>query len=151
MSKYDTVVRQTEELANSSQTTLQISKKNKKNIDIDEIIELFHGLEKQGKAKGLHTEFMIRGESVAGWSTLKGFGDDLKTVEDFLDYYNNTVSVTTKFGNFFQLQLTVFTSAIKNNKVVYRNDVKHEKVKHPDGKIDKKVNPKVFGKKKTKN
>ena len=51
--------------------------------------------------------FIIRGLNAAGWRTLKGFGTELD-IDEVEDYYVNKVKSTTKFKDFYQVQVTTF-------------------------------------------
>jgi hypothetical protein len=145
MSKYNTIVRQQEKLKNSTQKTLQVSRNDKKLIDIDEVIKLTTGLQGIGDSQDKNTSLLIRGESIAGWTTIKGFDEDLKSIDDYLEYYSNRVKSTGKFNGFYQLQVTIISY---DKKVEARKDLDHYKVKHPEEKAEKKVSKSIFGKQK---
>ena len=96
------------EFANSVQTTIQISKNDKSNIqteDIGAIIDRFNN----GGAK-----IMVRALNIERWMTLKGFDEDFDA-ESFIDYYRNKVEeeAVEKFTEFPQVQISVIK--IKNN------------------------------------
>ena len=96
------------EFANSVQTTIQISKNDKSNIqteDIGAIIDRFN----KGGAK-----IMVRALNIERWMTLKGFDEDFDA-ESFIDYYRNKVEeeAVEKFTEFPQVQISVIK--IKNN------------------------------------
>jgi hypothetical protein len=142
MSKYITEIRQKEEFPTFTQKTLQISKRNQGKITLEEVMELAVGLEKIGEKQGEHVQMLIRGLGPDRMHTLKGFDEDLKTLDDYEEYFNNNVKDTVKFESFYQLQITIFST---KNKKLDRKDVAHYKV---DNGPKKKVNKKVFDKKK---
>ncbi len=127
-------VLQREDLQNSSQKTVQLSRTDKKNIKLSEINEWSKGLYQAGQSKNKRTSLLIRGLSNAGWFTLKGFDQDVMDEEDYIDYFNNRVKSTDKFDDFHQLQITLVTY---DKDIGDRKDLGHYKVSHPQEKITK--------------
>jgi hypothetical protein len=113
MSKYITDIIQKEEFPKFTQKTLQISKRNQAKITLEEVMELAVGLEKIGEKQGEYVKMLIRGLGPIRMHTLKGFDEDLKTLDDYEEYFNNNVKDTVKFESFYQLQITIFQQKIK--------------------------------------
>jgi hypothetical protein len=90
------------EFANSIQTTIQLSNKNKSKIQTDEVKQIVDRFQRGG------SKIIVRGLNVERWMTLKGLNEDFDA-ETFLDYYKNKVSedAVEKFTEFFQLQISV--------------------------------------------
>jgi hypothetical protein len=148
MSKiYNTIVRQSEKFKNSSQETLQLSRNDKRMLDLKEVAHLAGGLQKVGDTQGRKTGLLIRGESKLGWQTLKGFDDDIESIEEYIDYFNNKVQNKEKFNGFYQLQVTIISTS---DKVLDRGKMAHYKIKHPEPKIEKEVSKAIFKKPKKK-
>lgn len=148
--KYNTKIRATETFKNSTQKTLQISKTSGDMITVDDVIELGSGLQKVGEVKGFHTQLLIKGMSKAWETTLKGFDEDLKSIDDYLEYYSNKVKSTDKFNGFFQLQITIVTYKIddKNQRVPDRKARGHSTVKAiKEPAVEKIVDKNLFKKK----
>ncbi len=144
---YNTVVRQTEVLKNSTQKTLQISRTDGKLINLKDVMELGVGLQDVGDSKGLHTQLLIKGMNNARETTLKGFGEDLKSIDDYLEYYSNRVKSTDKFEGFHQLQITIVTYKVndKNERIPDRKQRGHSAVPAIKDKNDK-INKDIFKK-----
>ena len=90
------------EFANSVQTTIQLSNRNKSKITTDEVKQIVDRFQRGG------SRIIVRGLNVERWLTLKGLNDEFDA-ETFLDYYKNKVSedAVEKFTEFFQLQISV--------------------------------------------
>jgi len=144
MNKYETIVRQQEKFKNSTQQTLQVYRKDKKLIDVEEVIKLATGLQAVGDSQGKKTSLLIRGSDKAGEHTIKGYDENLQSIDEYLDYFSNRVKSTAKFNGFYQLQITVVSYNDGD-----RKDLGHYKVKHADtyDKPEKKVTKAIFDKK----
>jgi len=90
------------EFANSVQTTIQLSNRNKSKITTDEVKQIVDRFQRGG------SKIIVRGLNVERWMTLKGLNEDFDA-ETFLEYYQNKVSedAVEKFTEFFQLQISV--------------------------------------------
>jgi len=90
------------EFDKSSQTTIQLSNKNKSNITTDEISQIIDRFQKGG------AKILVRGLNIERWMTLKGLNEEFDG-ESFVDYYKNKVeeSAVEKFTEFSQVQISV--------------------------------------------
>ena len=86
----------------SIQTTLQISNKNKSDIDIDDVKAIIK------KVSVNDAKVMVRALNIERWMTLKGFNDEFDA-ESYEDYFRNKVQEENleKFTKFKQLQISV--------------------------------------------
>jgi hypothetical protein len=86
----------------SIQTTLQISNKNKSDIDIDDVKAIIK------KVSVNDAKVMVRALNIERWMTLKGFNDEFDA-ESYEDYFRNKVQEEDleKFTKFKQLQISV--------------------------------------------
>lgn len=86
----------------SIQTTLQISNKNKSDIDIDAVKAIIK------KVSVNDAKVMVRALNIERWMTLKGFNDEFDA-ESYEDYFRNKVEEEDleKFTKFKQLQISV--------------------------------------------
>ena len=86
----------------SIQTTLQISNKNKSDIDIDAVKAIIK------KVSVNDAKVMVRALGIERWMTLKGFNDEFDA-DSFEDYFRNKVEEEDleKFTKFKQLQISV--------------------------------------------
>ena len=82
------------------------SKTNKADIDVDVLQGLVEGLEKQAKEEGENIQIKICALNNQRWFTMKRLDSELN-VEDFEDYYRNTVANIAKFEKFAQLEVTI--------------------------------------------
>ena len=91
------------EFADSVQTTIQLSNRDKSNITLDEIQQIID------RFQGGGAQIMVRGLNIERWQTLKGMNEEFDP-ESFIDYYVNKVKEADveKFTEFFQVQITVF-------------------------------------------
>ena len=90
------------EFANSVQTTIQLSNRNKNKITTDEVKQIVDRFQRGG------SKIIVRGLNVERWLTLKGLNDEFDA-ETFENYYRNKVAedAVEKFTEFFQLQISV--------------------------------------------
>ena len=86
----------------SIQTTLQISNKNKSDIDIDAVKAIIK------KVSVNDAKVMVRALNIERWMTLKGFNDEFDS-ESYEDYFRNKIAEEDlhKFTKFKQLQISV--------------------------------------------
>jgi hypothetical protein len=90
------------EFADSVQTTIQLSNRDKSNITLDEIQQIID------RFQGGGARIMVRALNVERWLTLKGFNEEFNGVE-LEEYYANKVeeSAVEKFTQFPQVQICV--------------------------------------------
>jgi hypothetical protein len=90
------------EFADSVQTTIQLSNRDKSNITLDEIQQIID------RFQGGGAQIMVRALNVERWMTLKGFNEEFNG-EDLENYYINKVeeSAVEKFTQFPQVQICV--------------------------------------------
>lgn len=81
-----------------------MSKVNKNEISYGDIIKVLDGIENQASKKKDTVRVMIRGLSIDGYKTIKGYNADIVTDDE---YYRNSVSDTKKFLQFSQIQITI--------------------------------------------
>ena len=88
------------EFEKSTQTTIQLSNKDRSNITIDEISQIINRFEKAG------SQILVRGLNIERWMTLKGLNEEFDG-ETFIEYYQNKVEETAveKFTQFSQVQI----------------------------------------------
>lgn len=109
MADFQTNVSKQIQLVDSTQTTLQVFKKNKKEITPKEIKVLTKQiLDKAPKG----TKMRIRALGVDKFYTLKSLDGDLDVLEGE-EYAQGKVKDTSKFSNFYQLELTVIKPITK--------------------------------------
>ena len=91
------------QLNDGTQTTIQLSNKDKSNISTDDIKEIINHLTVGG------TKIMVRGLNIERYQTLKGMNGEFNA-DEFVDYYVNKVAEADvkKFTEFKQIQITVF-------------------------------------------
>ena len=107
--KYNSVITETKNFANVTETTIQISRTNGKGIDVDEFQNIYAGLRQKTDSK-----LVVRALNNQRWFTFKGYSDDELNIDSFEDYYKNKVSETGKFENFSIIQIT----SLKSNKKI---------------------------------
>ena len=105
--KYKSVITETKNFANVTETTMQISRANGRGIDVDEFENIYAGLRQKTNSK-----LVVRALNGQRWFTFKGYSDDELNIDSFEDYYKNKVSETGKFENFSIIQIT----SLKSNK-----------------------------------
>ena len=91
------------QLTDGTQTTIQLSNRDKSNITTDEIKEIINHMAVGG------TKIMVRGLNIERWMTLKNMNGDFDA-EELIDYYRNSVreADVEKFTEFSQIQIAVF-------------------------------------------
>jgi len=96
-------------LGDTIQTTVQISRENKKHMTLDEIRKLFIGMEERASKNGDVVRILVRGmDPYMGGHTLKGFKEDFMSDEEFEDYWGNNVKQANKFNDFFNATITIW-------------------------------------------
>lgn len=103
--KYRSVITDTKQFSNVTETTMQISRTNNKGINVDEFKKIYAGIR-----QGTDSKLVIRGLNGQRWFTFKGYKDDELNIDDFEEYYENKVSETGKFKNFSIMQITSLKS-----------------------------------------
>ena len=90
-------------MGDGTQTTIQLSNRDKSDITTDEIAEILIRLSSGG------SKIMVRALNIERWHTLKGMNEEFDP-ESFVDYYVNKVREedVQKFTEFKQVQITVF-------------------------------------------
>ena len=93
--------------AGAKEQTIKVTKQDgKSTITLVQIRKLVNAIEKQAKEKGENIRVMVRGMNATHRFTLKGFDGGLD-VQDVEEYFEGTVSDASKFGAFFQLDITI--------------------------------------------
>jgi predicted DNA-binding antitoxin AbrB/MazE fold protein len=88
------------------QAAYQIESKKKEMIKLIDIENIVKALEETALKKGEKAKIMIRGMNGTGMRTLKGYNENLEEkYED--DYFLGRVKDTTKFSNYYQLQIYI--------------------------------------------
>jgi hypothetical protein len=82
---------QIEYASGGTKTQIQISRKNKKNMTFEEIKKLYEKMMEEAHEENENIDIVITGLNIQKWTTLKGFGRDMISLEDFDDYYVNSV------------------------------------------------------------
>ena len=107
MSIYETKVINNREWADVTEKTVQFVRKDKKPImKISDIRDLVDGLKATADKKNDTVRILVRAMAPDGMKTLKGYNTELM-VEDYEDYYKNSVQDPSKFGYFSHIQITV--------------------------------------------
>ena len=106
--KYNSDVTQTRDFGKTIETTLRISRFNeKKQIDVDEL----HGiLTNITKSLTPDTKVMIRVMNIQRMFTIKSFADDDLNIDDFDEYYQNSVADLDKFEKFSSVYITTLAT-----------------------------------------
>jgi hypothetical protein len=93
-----------EEIGGKQIKCIQVYRKDKKYITLEQVSNLFNDL----KNKGINSnKIMIRGLNDLRFTTLKGKNQEDIDFDD--DYYQNKVLDKKKFTNFIQLQIYVYS------------------------------------------
>ena len=95
----------TKKYIDSEENTIQIYKKNKNRISVDEVRRLVGNIQKERP----NAKILVRGLGIDRWHTLKTFDEELN-IMDTDTYYQGKVKEPDKFADFSQLQLTVLKS-----------------------------------------
>ena len=76
-------------------------------IDPKDVKSLVEDLMKEAKKKFPNYKMRVRGLNALQWFTLKGFDQDNLNVDEIDEYLDGRVSDDSKFGNFFQLEISI--------------------------------------------
>jgi hypothetical protein len=107
MNLYNTKIVKDRKFADVSERTIQLTRQDGKQImDVDDIRDLVDGLQRTAAQKGDTIRILVRAMAIDGMKTLKGYNTDLM-VDDFEDYYRNSVHDPSKFSFFSHLQITI--------------------------------------------
>ena len=104
---YNKQILKTVKIGKVQQTTVQMSRNDKKMLSMDEIAEISKSIQTQADKKNEKIKIMIRGLNIDKWYTLKSFHSDLNP-DEVDDYLEGLVHDTHKFKDFFQIHLTVY-------------------------------------------
>ena len=104
---YNKQILKTVKIGKVQQTTVQMSRNDKKMLSMDEIAEISKSIQTQADKKNEKIKIMIRGLNIDKWYTLKSFHSDLNA-DEVDDYLEGLVHDTHKFKYFFQIHLTVY-------------------------------------------
>jgi len=99
--KYNMNLTEIKETTNAFQRTINLHRKDKKPIEINEIKKMYEKFIPAG------TKCIIRGLNNVQWYTLKNLAEDNLNLQSYEDYWINKVKDSTKFEKFFQLSITV--------------------------------------------
>jgi hypothetical protein len=97
----------TTKVSKVKQTTVQLSRTDKKNLSIDDIAEIAKSIQTQADKKKEKIKMMIRGLNIDKWYTVKSFDSDLNA-DEIDDYLDGQVHDTNKFNDFFQIHVTIY-------------------------------------------
>lgn len=100
-SRYNNVITETRTFNNSVEKTMQITRSNNKQIDVNEMESLFKGIQKNKKG----SKFIVRALNGQRWFTFKGYEDSELNIMDFEEYYENKVKDSQKFEMFSQIEI----------------------------------------------
>jgi hypothetical protein len=89
------------------QTTVQMSRTDKKTLSIDDIAEIAKSIQSQADKKKENIKMMIRGLNIDKWYTIKNFDHDLNA-DEIDEYLDGQVHDTHKFNDFFQIHVTIY-------------------------------------------
>lgn len=107
LNMYDTKVLKKRPFVGVLETTVQFTRKDKKPIMcIADIIDLVDGLQAKADEKKNNIRILVRALAIDGMKTLKGYTTNLM-IQEFEDYYKNSVKDATKFGFFSNIQITI--------------------------------------------
>ena len=150
---YHQDIRGEENFVGTSQKTIQLSRNDKKPMTIKEIVDLVKTIEDIKASEGYSTQILVKGLGPDREHTLKGRNEPMKTIEEYLQYFQSDVKDSSKFDSFYNIQITVFSSKIgKDGTFIRREDAKHEKIAPMTGKkpkefVEKVVTKAIFNKK----
>jgi hypothetical protein len=91
----------------TSLTSLQVLRKDKKPISLDDVKKLTLHYGQQAEKADDDVRIGIRGMAIDGWKTLKDMNNSILTEAEYDDYYVNKVMDTNKYHSFPQLQVYV--------------------------------------------
>jgi len=91
----------------TSLTSLQVLRKDKKPISLDDVKKLTLHYGQQAEKADDDVRIGIRGMAIDGWKTLKDMNNSILTEQEYDDYYVNKVMDTNKYHSFPQLQVYV--------------------------------------------
>jgi len=104
---YNKQVIKTVKVGKVNQTTVQMSRKDKNMMKMDEIANIVQSIENEAKKRKEKVKVMVRALNIDKWYTVKKFDNDLDS--DIVDdYMNGLVEDTPKFNNFFQAHFTLY-------------------------------------------
>jgi hypothetical protein len=106
VNRYNTWVSETRKHALVSEKTMQITRKGRKQMDIDELEGLYGGLRKN-KADSKYVIRILNGHR---WFTIKGYEEEDLNIMSFEEYYQNKVKETGKFEMISQIEITMMTA-----------------------------------------
>ena len=107
MSIYKTQVVNSRDWTDVTEKTIQFVRRDKKPItDLQQIKQLVDGLQKAADKKHDRIRILVRAMTPDGMKTLKGYNAQL-ALEEFDEYYQNSVQDAQKFRSFSHLQITV--------------------------------------------
>jgi hypothetical protein len=75
-----------------------------RDIEVEDVKKIYNDIE---NGLGDNAKFMIRCLNPKQWFTLKGYSDHELELDDYEDYFRNKVKDMSKFGKFFQIELTI--------------------------------------------
>jgi len=108
--KYNFEITKVVNFTHGNKKSLKITRKDNKNIQYDEIRHIYDGFMEKVKREKLHCRIHIIGLNIQHWTTLKSLDGDIKTDEEYDDYYINKVENVDKFEYFSQIIFDVITS-----------------------------------------
>jgi hypothetical protein len=85
------------------QSTYHINRNDSKQINSTMFKDIYTTYQKKFGAENV----LVRGVNSEGMRTLKSFGDNDLNFQDFYQYYQNRVKDTSKFEQFYSVEITV--------------------------------------------
>jgi hypothetical protein len=142
MPKYRKRLLKSTDLGKFKQSTIMISREDKKWMDAEELKSYYNSLMKDAKKDNTQLGVMIKVLAGTRWFTLKEKSGELK-IKSVEEYFEGRVKDEEKFANFSQIHVTVWKpkkiEAVQNVKQTEKEGVKHkddkrEKIKKDDKK-----------------
>ena len=99
--KYIMNLTEIKESTRAFQRTINLHRRDKKPIEIDEIKKIYDKYIPAG------SKCIIRALNNVQWYTLKSLNEDDLNLKEYTEYWNNKVKDATKFEKFFQLSICV--------------------------------------------
>ena len=107
---YDVRISETQEFENCRQYTMNFSRKDNTQLDVDEVIKIAENTYNRAANSKKKVDFVIRGLIGDQWTTLKGKNQEMMDLVDFIEYYEGRVEDTTKFERFSQIDIVMWVS-----------------------------------------
>ncbi len=107
MPKYVNKILKSVEFKDCKQTTVMISRKDEKAMDVPELEKTISQIEKLAERDKIKTDIMVRVLGPTGFWTVKSKNGNLEVLS-YEDYFYGKVDDVEKFEMFFQFHVTIW-------------------------------------------